>query len=211
MIQHVGCCHLLCCFCPRIIFVFVLSSCLALIFRFPGQLFPPLGSFPFVSISFHFFFIFFLPMFSSLFLLSFSLHVPVVWYASSHILEYIYIFFSFFSHTSTFQLLDKPWSRCRPFSPVLAFNFYFLRSIFIPHRVAIQQSHCSSIFHRVLLTHALAFSASQLVPKKKSPRIMHSGGFELTQLTYTRLEDNLIRHRGDRPAYVPPQHASRSA
>ena len=27
---------------------------------------------------------------------------------------------------------------------------------------------------------------------------MHSGGFELTKLTYTRLEDNLIRHRGDR-------------
>ena len=37
--------------------------------------------------------------------------------------------------------------------------------------------------------------------KKKSPRIytsMHSGGFELTKLTYTRLEDNLIRHPGDR-------------
>ena len=27
---------------------------------------------------------------------------------------------------------------------------------------------------------------------------MHSGGFELTNLTYTRLEDNLIRHRGNR-------------
>ena len=27
---------------------------------------------------------------------------------------------------------------------------------------------------------------------------MHSGGYELTKLTYTRLEDNLIRHRGDR-------------
>ena len=27
---------------------------------------------------------------------------------------------------------------------------------------------------------------------------MHSGGFKLTKLTYTRLEDNLIRHRGDR-------------
>ena len=26
---------------------------------------------------------------------------------------------------------------------------------------------------------------------------MHSGGFELTRLTYTRLENNLIRHRGD--------------
>ena len=45
----------------------------------------------------------------------------------------------------------------------------FLPSIFIAQRV--QQSHCSSIFHRVLLTHALALSASQIVRKKKSPRI----------------------------------------
>ena len=27
---------------------------------------------------------------------------------------------------------------------------------------------------------------------------MHSGGFEVKELTYTRLEGNLIRHRGDR-------------
>ena len=55
--------------------------------------------------------------------------------------------------------------------------------IFIAHRV--QQSHCSSIFHRVLLTHALALSASQFVHKKKSQRIytsMHSAGLELTKL-----------------------------
>ena len=73
-----------------------------------------------------------------------------------------------------------------------------LPSIFIAHRV--QQSHCSSIFHQVLLAHALAPSASQFVHKKKSQRIntsMHSAGLELTKLTYTRLEDNLIRHRGD--------------
>ena len=31
---------------------------------------------------------------------------------------------------------------------------------------------------------------------------MHSAGLELTKLTYTRLEDNLVRHRGDRqPLY----------
>ena len=74
----------------------------------------------------------------------------------------------------------------------------FLPSIFIAHRV--RQSHCSSIFHRGLLTHALALSASQFLHKKKSPRIytsMRSAGLELTKLTYTRLEDNLIRHRGD--------------
>ena len=34
-----------------------------------------------------------------------------------------------------------------------------------------QQSHCSSIFHRVLITHALALSASKFVHKKKSQRI----------------------------------------
>ena len=75
----------------------------------------------------------------------------------------------------------------------------FLPSFFIAHRV--QQSHCPSIFRRLLLTHALALSASRIVHKKKSPRIftsMHSAGLELTKLTYTRLEGNLIRHRGDR-------------
>ena len=59
----------------------------------------------------------------------------------------------------------------------------------------------SSIFHRVLLTHALALSASQFAHKKKSQRIytsMRSVGLELTKLTYTRLEDLLVRHRGDR-------------
>ena len=55
--------------------------------------------------------------------------------------------------------------------------------------------------YRVLLTPGLAFSPSQFVHKKKSPQIyrsMHLAGLELTKLTYTRLEDNLIRHRGDR-------------
>ena len=108
----------------------------------------------------------------------------------------------FFSHI---YLLSSFWAscghRCRPFfPPVLTFNFLF----FIAHRV--QQSHCSSIFHRVLPTRALALSASQFEHEKKSQRIytsMHSGGFELTKkLTYTRLEDNLIRHRGDRLKYT---------
>ena len=69
----------------------------------------------------------------------------------------------------------------------------FLPSIFITHRV--QQSHCWSIFHPVLLTHALALSVSHFLHKKRSQRIytsMHSGKFELTKLTYTRLGDNLI-------------------
>ena len=40
----------------------------------------------------------------------------------------------------------------------------FLPSIFIAHRV--QQSHCSSLFYRVLPTHALALPASRFVHKK---------------------------------------------
>ena len=32
---------------------------------------------------------------------------------------------------------------------------------------------------------------------------MHSAGLELTKMTHTRLEDNLIRHRGDRLISIP--------
>ena len=107
---------------------------------------------------------------------------------------FFFFFFLFFCTLSLSRVWTSRGLRCHPFSsPVLA------SSIFIAHRV--QQSHCSSIVHRVLLTHALALSASQFVHKKKSQRIytsMHSAGLELTKLTYTRLEDNLIRHRGDR-------------
>ena len=104
-------------------------------------------------------------------------------------------FFFSFSHTSTFQLLDKQavvTGVVPSFPPPRFFAFNF-----IARRV--QPSHCSSIFHRGLLTHALALSASQFMRTKKSPRIytsMHSGGFERTKLTYTRLEDSLIHHRG---------------
>ena len=97
-------------------------------------------------------------------------------------------------------LLSSFWTsrghRCRPFSPPV-----LSPSVFIAHRV--QQPHCSSIFHRMLLTHALALSASQFVHNKESPQIymsMRSEGFDLTKLTYTRLEDNLICHRA---IYVP--------
>ena len=115
-------------------------------------------------------------------------------YGVCYVLMKVFFFlssFSVFQHTSTFQLLDKPWSQVSSLSPPR-----FLPSFYIAHRV--QQSHCSSIFRRVFLTHALALSASQFVHKKKNLTSMHSGGFELTKLAYTRLEDNLIRHRGDR-------------
>ena len=104
-----------------------------------------------------------------------------------------FFFLSLFLHTPTFQPLDKPWSQVSSLTPPR-----FSPSIFNAHRV--QQSHCLSIFHRVLLTHALALSASQFVHKKKSIRIyrsMHSAGLELTKLSYTRPDDTLIRHRGD--------------
>ena len=100
---------------------------------------------------------------------------------------YTFTYMCIFAHFPLSSFWKSRGHRCRPFSPPV------LASIFIAHRV--QQSHCSSIFHRVFLTHALALSASQFVRKKHSPRIytsMHSGGFELTKLTYTKLEDNLI-------------------
>ena len=78
----------------------------------------------------------------------------------------VYLFI-YFSHTFTFQLLDNAVvTGVVPSSP------RFLPSMFIAHRV--QQSHCSSIFHRVLQTHALALSASQFVHKKRSQRIYTS-------------------------------------
>ena len=105
--------------------------------------------------------------------------------------------YCFFSHT---PLLSSFWTQAvvtgvvSSSSPVLAFNFY--------RAYRVQQSHCLSIFRRVWLTYAFALSASQFVRKKKSPRIymsLHSGRIKLTKLTYnTRLEYNLIRHRGDR-------------
>ena len=106
---------------------------------------------------------------------------------------FTHIFFFFFAH------FHFPASGQAVVTGVIPSPHRSLPSTFIAHRV--RQSHCSSILHRVLLTHALALSASQFVHKKKSQRIytsMHSAGLELTKLTYTRLEDNLIRHRGDR-------------
>ena len=84
--------------------------------------------------------------------------------------------------------------------PVLAFIF------FITHRV--QQSRAARrlfLSSSVANSHALALSASHFVSKKKFPRVyatMHSEGLELVKLTCTRLEDNLIRHRGDRQSLL---------
>ena len=61
-------------------------------------------------------------------------------------------FFLFFAH------FYVPVSGQAVVTGVVPSSPRFLPSIFIAHKV--QQSHCSSIFHRVLLTHALALSAS---------------------------------------------------
>ena len=128
----------------------------------------------------------------------------VAFHGGMYLKPVIFFFFfytqTFFSsclllpHTFAFQLLNKPLSQVSSLLPPR-----FLPSIFIAHRV--QKSDCSSIFHRVLLTHALALSASRFMHKKSSLQFytsMHSGGHELTKPTYTSLEYNLIRHRGDR-------------
>ena len=68
----------------------------------------------------------------------------------------------------------------------------------------------SSIFlSSVASSRSDAFRKS-ICAQEKSPRIytsMHSGRFKLMKLTYTRLEDNLIRHRGDRLSYIDPNAA----
>ena len=105
-------------------------------------------------------------------------------------------FFCFFCALLLSSFWTSRGHRCSLFFPqVLAFNF-------IAHRV--QQSHCSSIFHRVLLAHALALSANQFVNKEKSLRMytsMHSAGLELTKLAYTTRGSRTTWHAtGGRPA-----------
>ena len=165
-------------------------------------------------------------------------------------------------HTSTFQLLDKPWSQvsvkirpreacnypnlrsfgwvsyesyvstkankvstlrgpaqlpdlqgalCVPTykltCPPFLFPPRFLPSTFIAHigfsTPLLLVDFSSSV---VADSRSRAFRKSICAHKKKSPRIytsMHSGRLELTKLAYTRLEDNLIRHRGDRLIHTP--------
>ena len=72
--------------------------------------------------------------------------------------------------------------------PLLTFNF--LSSI------GFRNLTDRRIFHRALLSHAHAFSASQLVHKKMYLQIymrMHSGGVQLVEAIYTKLEDNQER------------------
>ena len=93
----------------------------------------------------------------------------------------ILFFFSHFDFPASGQ--TSCGHRCCPFSPPR-----FLPSIFIARIHRFQQSYCSSIFHRVLLllTRALALSASQFVRKKKSLRMctgLHAVGGTRTHET----------------------------
>ena len=92
-----------------------------------------------------------------------------LFYFSIYILLFFYFLFIFFLTL----LLSSFW---RAVVTGVVPSPRFLPSVCIAHRG--QQSHRSSIFHRVLLTHALALSASHLARKEKSPRFytsMHSG------------------------------------
>ena len=101
-------------------------------------------------------------------------------------------FFFFFLLTLSLFFLDKPWSQVSSLLPPGSCLQFF-------SRIEFSNPTARRFFHRVLLTHDFALSASQFVHKKKYQRVytsMHSAGLELTKLTHTRLEDNLIRHRG---------------
>ena len=68
--------------------------------------------------------------------------------------------------------------------------------IFFAHRV--QHPLIVHFSSSVANSRSRAFRKSISAQEKAPRRIIRvrSGGFELTKLTYTRLEDNLIRHRG---------------
>ena len=126
-------------------------------------------------------------------------NAPHIVHAHGFLLRVHLFFFFFLSHTFTFQLLDKPWSQVSSLLPPGSCLQFLSRIGF---------SNPTARRFRVLLTHALALSASQYVHKKNSQRICtgtHLAGLELTKLTYTRLEDKLI----DTPPGRPVVHTCR--
>ena len=115
---------------------------------------------------------------------------------------YIYIFF-FFAH------IHFPASGQTVVTGVVPSPPRFLPSIFITHGV--QRSHCSSIFHRVLLTHALALSPSQIVRKKNvAPwaRLIRCNFFLYVRKRASICQDEVVENR--RPIHttsVKQKHA----
>ena len=104
------------------------------------------------------------------------------------------LFFIFSSHTSTFQLLDKPWSQVSSLLPPDSCLQVLSRIGFsaIPLLVDFSSS--------VANTRSRAFRKS-IRAQEKVPTNLYEyalGGARTHETDHTRLEDNLIRHRGDR-------------
>ena len=76
----------------------------------------------------------------------------------------IFFLYFYFTHPLFFSFwTSRGWSQVSSFLPPR-----FLPSIFIAHRV--QQSHCSSVFHQVLQTHALHNKNAQFTSFNFQPR-----------------------------------------
>ena len=71
-----------------------------------------------------------------------------------------------------------------PFPPPVYHLHFSWRIYMVQYPLIVDSSS-----HRVLLTHALALSSSQIVHQTKDCTSAHEAGFELTELTYIRLEE----------------------
>ena len=90
------------------------------------------------------------------------------------------------------------------FSGVVLSSPRYVPSIFIAHRV--QRSHCSSIFIECCSLTLSRFPRVNMCTRRSPYEFftsMHAGGLELTQLAYSRHEDNLLHYTtGALPALV---------
>ena len=82
----------------------------------------------------------------------------------------------------------------------------FLPSIFIA-RIGFSNPTARRFFIKCVANSRSRTSRKTICAQEKVPtnlcEYMLSAGLELTKLTYTRLEDNLLRHRGDRDLDIP--------
>ena len=74
----------------------------------------------------------------------------------------------------------------------------FLPSIFIAHRVLSNPTLLVD-FPSSVVANSRSRAFRESISPNEVIRVCTRRGLELTKLTYTRLEDNLVRHRGDRP------------
>ena len=104
---------------------------------------------------------------------------------------------------STFQLLDRPWSQVSSLLPPGS-CLHFLS------RIGFSNPTARRFFIECCYNSRSRAFRQSICAQEKFPTNLHEyalGGFELTKPTYTRLEDTLIRHRGDRHIYktaAPP-------